>query len=188
MFNGFLYGYGVPAAAFILATRQFGSRADDLLVKVLEAGSVAFSVLLVTLELWHALSDRPLRFVLDDFALNAVETIAWLAMAGWLLHLGERRDRVVLRWSGVIIFVIATVFAVGCQAIFLNPVMPFFGSPVEGWFLLDSLFLAYAIPPMLYAALGFYRLGPRVLWQAPLLLAPRLPFLFTPLPCRHSFH
>jgi uncharacterized membrane protein len=97
IFNWLLYGYGVPAAAFILSTRQFGSRADDLLVKVLEAGSVVFSVLLVTLELWHALSDRPLRFVLDDFALNAVESIAWLAMAGWLLHLGERHDRVVLR-------------------------------------------------------------------------------------------
>jgi uncharacterized membrane protein len=187
IFNWFLYGYGVPAAAFILATRQFGSRADDLLVKVLEAGSVAFSVLLVTLELWHALSDRPLRFVLDDFALNAVETIAWLAMAGWLLHLGERRDRVVLRWSGVIIFVIATVFAVGCQAIFLNPVMPFFGSPVEGWFLLDSLFLAYAIPAMLYAALGFYRLGPRVLWQAALVLAAGFAFLWVTLEVRHFF-
>jgi uncharacterized membrane protein len=185
--NWLLYGYGVPAAGFILATRQFGSRADDLLVKVLEAGSVVFSVLLVTLELWHALSARPLLFVLDDFALNAVETIAWLAMAGWLLHLGARRDRVVLRCSGVIIFVIATVFAVGCQAIFLNPVMPFLGSPVEGWFLLDSLFLAYAIPAMLYAALGFYRLGPRVLWQAALVLAAGFAFLWVTLEVRHFF-
>jgi hypothetical protein len=42
IFNWLLYGYGVPAAAFIIATRQFGSRADDLLVKVLEAGSVVF--------------------------------------------------------------------------------------------------------------------------------------------------
>ena len=146
IFNWLLYGYGVPAAAFMLATRQFGSHADDLLVKVLEAGSVVFSVLLVTLELWHALSDRPLRFALDDFALNAVETIAWLVMAGWLLHLGERRDRAVLRWSGVILFAIATVFAVGWQAIFLDPVTPFFGAPVEGWFPLD--FLRYS--PMQY--------------------------------------
>jgi hypothetical protein len=151
VFNWLLYGYGVPAAAFVLATRQFGSRADDLLAKVLEAGSGVFSVLLVTLELWHALSDRPLRFVLDDFALNAVESIAWLAMAGWVLHLGERHDRVVLRWSGVILFAIATVFTVGWQAIFLNPVMPLFGRPVEGWFLIDSLFLAYAIPAALYS-------------------------------------
>jgi uncharacterized membrane protein len=187
IFNWLLYGYGVPAAAFILATRQFGSRADDVLVKVLEAGSVVFSVLLVTLELWHALSDRPLRFVLDDFALNAVETIAWLAMAGWLLHLGERRDRVVLRWSGVILFAIATVFAVGWQAIFLNPVMPFLGAPVDGWFLLDTLFLAYLIPAMLYAVLGFYRLGPRALWRAALVLAAGFAFLWVTLEVRHFF-
>jgi uncharacterized membrane protein len=161
--NWLLYGYGVPAAGFMIATRQFGSRADDLLVKVLEAGSVVFSVLLVTLELWHALSDRPFRFELDDFNLNAVETIAWLLMVGWLLHLGERRDRVVLRGSGVILFAVATVFAVGWQAIFLNPVMPFFGAPVDGWFLLDSLFLAYAITAALYAGIGFYRLGPRAI-------------------------
>jgi uncharacterized membrane protein len=187
IFNWLLYGYGIPAAAFILATRQFGSRADDLLVKVLEAGSVVFSVLLVSLELWHSLSDRPLRFTLDDFAINAVETIAWLAMAGWLLHLGERRDRVVLRWSGVALFAIATVFAVGWQAIFLNPVMPFLGVPVEGWLLLDTLLLAYAIPAALYALLGFYRLGPRALWQAALVLAAGFFFLWVTLEVRHFF-
>ena len=187
IFNWLLYVYGVPAAAFILATRQFGSRADDLLVKVLEAGSVVFSVLLVTLELWHALSDRPLRFVLDDFALNAVETIAWLAMASWLLRLGERRDRVVLRWSGVILFAVATVFAVGWQALFLNPVMPLFGQPVEGWFLLNSLLLAYAIPAAFYAGIAFYRLGPRVLWQAAAVLAAGFAFLWVTLEVRHFF-
>ena len=188
IFNWLLYGYGVPAVAFILATRQFGSRADDLLVRVLEAGSVVFSVLLVTLELWHALSDRPLRFELDNFTLNAVETIAWLAMAGWLLHFGEWRDRVVLRWGGVILFVVATVFAVGWQGIFLNPAMPLFGAPVEGWFLLDSLFLAYAIPAMLYAGLGFYRLGPRTLSQAAMVLAAGFAFLWVTLEVRHFFH
>jgi uncharacterized membrane protein len=188
IFNWLLYGYGIPAAAFILGTRQFGSRADDLLVKVLEAGSVTFSVMLVTLEVWHALSDRPLRFVLDNFALNAVETIAWLAMAGWLLHLGERRNRIVLRWSGVILFAIATVFAVGWQAIFLNPVMPLFGRPVEGWFLLDSLFLAYAVPAALYAGIAFYRLGPHGLRQVAPVLAAGFAFLWVTLEVRHFFH
>ncbi|MBV8507708.1 MAG: DUF2339 domain-containing protein, partial [Alphaproteobacteria bacterium] len=114
--------------------------------------------------------------------------IAWLLMAGWLLHRGERRDRVVLHWSGVILFVIATVFAVGWQAIFLNPLMPFFGSPVEGWFVFDSLFLAYAIPAALYAGIGFYRLGPRALWQAALVLAAGFAFLWVTLEVRHFFH
>lgn len=144
-------------------------------------------MLLVTLELWHALSDRQLRFALDDFDLNAVETIAWLVMTGRLLHLGERRDRAVLRWSGIILFATATVFAVGWQAIFLNPATPFFGAPVEGWFLLDSLLLAYAVPAALYALIGFYRLGPRVLWQAALVLAAGFAFLWVTLEVRHFF-
>jgi len=145
IFNWLLYGYGVPAAAFIIATRQFGSRADDRLVKLLEAGSVIFSVLLVTLELWHALSERPLRFALDNFELNAMETAAWLAMAAWLLHLGRRRGRAVLSWSGIVLFGCATLFAVGWQAVIISPLTPFLGQPVEGWFLFDSLLLAYGL-------------------------------------------
>ena len=64
--------------------------------------------------------DRPLRFVLDDFDLNAVEAAAWLAMAGWVLYLGEQRGRAVLRFSGTIMFGAATIFAVGRQAITLT--------------------------------------------------------------------
>src|SRR5207237_2201064 len=131
----------------------------DLLVKVLEAGSVVFSVLLVTVELWHALRDRPLRFELDNFTLNAVEAIAWLAMAWWLLHLGERRERMVLQWSGAILFAVATVFAVGWQGIFLNPVLPFFVGAVEGWFRRDSPFVACATDPVLYAWRVAYRMS-----------------------------
>src|SRR5581483_7356595 len=55
IFNWLLYGYGVPAAAFVVATKQFGSRADDRLVGLLEAGSAAFALLLLTLETTHAI-------------------------------------------------------------------------------------------------------------------------------------
>jgi len=48
IFNWLLYGYGIPALAFIVATRQFGSRADDLTTAVLEAGSVVFTAALLT--------------------------------------------------------------------------------------------------------------------------------------------
>ena len=188
IFNWLLYGYGVPAAAFIVATRQFGSRADDLLVKLLEAGSVVFSVLLVTLELWHAFGDRPLRFVLDDFDLNAVEAAAWLAMAGWVLYLGEQRGRAVLRFSGTIMFGAATIFAVGWQAITLNPVMPYIGAPVKGWFPFDSLLLAYALPAALYGVIAMYRLGPPPVWRTAQVLAAGFAFLWVTLEIRHFFH
>jgi uncharacterized membrane protein len=65
--------------------------------------------------------------------------------------------------------------------------MPLFGRPVEGWFLLDSLFLAYAVPAALYAVIGFYRLGPRILWQAALVLAAGFAFLWVTLEIRHFF-
>jgi uncharacterized membrane protein len=188
IFNWLLYGYGLPAAAFVVATRQFGSRADDLLVKVLEAGSVAFSVLLVTLELWHAFGERDLRFVLDNFDLNAMETAAWLAIAGILLYLGERRDRSVLRWSGIIMFGAATVFAVGWQAIVLNPLMPFIGPPVTGWVPFDSLFLAYALPAFLYGLIGMCRLGPPAVWRTAQVAAAGFAFLWVTLEVRHLFH
>ena len=187
-FNWLLYGYGVPAAAFIVATRQFGSRADDLLVKLLEAGSVVFSILLVTLQLWQALGDRPLRFVLDDFELNAAEMAAWLAMAGWLLYLDERRRRVVLRWSGILLFGAATIFGVGCQAIILSPAMPYIGAAVQGGFLLDFLLLAYALPAALYAIIGMYRLGPGPVWRLAQVLAAGFAFLWMTLEIRHFFH
>jgi uncharacterized membrane protein len=187
VFNWLLYGYGVPAAAFIVATRQFGSRADDLLVKLLEAGSVVFSVMLMSLELWHALSDRPLRFALDNFELNAVETAAWLAMAAWLLHLGERRGRAVLRGSGIVLFVGATIVAIGLQAFLLDPVMPFFGQPVRGRFPFDSILLAYAVPAALYTLIGTYRLGPRAVWQSAQALAAGFAFLYLTLEVRHLF-
>jgi uncharacterized membrane protein len=188
IFNWLLYGYGVPAVAFIVATRQFGRRVDDLLVKLLEAGSVVFSILLVSSELWHAFGDRSLHFVLDNFDLNAIEAVAWLAMAGWLLHLGERRERAVLRWSGIIIFGLATIFAVGWQAIILSPVMPYLGQPVEGWLFFDSLFLAYAVPAVLYALIGVRRLGPPPVWRTAQIVAAGFAFLWVTLEIRHLFH
>jgi len=65
--------------------------------------------------------------------------------------------------------------------------MPLFGRPVEGWFLLDSLFLAYAIPAAVYAVIGYYRLGPRPLWQTALVLAAGFAFLWVTLEVRHFF-
>jgi uncharacterized membrane protein len=108
IFNWLLYGYGVPAVAFIVATRQFGSRADDPLVGVLEAGSIAFSTMLLTLELRHALYGR-LDTPFSDLGRDATQTLLWLALSVPLLRIGERRGRPVLSWGGVILFALATV-------------------------------------------------------------------------------
>src|SRR6185312_15671140 len=86
IFNWLLYGYGVPALAFIVATRQFGSRGDDLTTAVLEAGSIVFTTALLTLELRHFLTahiDTPFTRLGRD----STNSLLWLAIAGGLLWL-----------------------------------------------------------------------------------------------------
>ena len=88
IFNWLLYGYGVPALAFIVAVRQFGRRADDIVVAVLEAGSIVFTTMLLTLELRHALYRR-LDAPLIDLGRDAIQTVLWLGLAAFLLWSGS---------------------------------------------------------------------------------------------------
>jgi uncharacterized membrane protein len=184
IFNWLLYGYGVPALAFIAATRQFGSRADDVLVRVLEAGSIAFSALLLTFELRHALYGR-LDAPLGTLGRDAWQTLLWLVLAGFLLWLGERRRRPVVSWGGIVLFGMATAQAVIWQALIADPLVT--AEPVGRWPVFDVLTLAYALPAAIYAAIVWFRLGPDQLRWLARILAASLAFLWLTLEIRHAF-
>jgi uncharacterized membrane protein len=184
VFNWLLYGYGVPALAFVVATRQFGSRNDDLLVWVLEAGSIAFSALLLTFELRHALYGR-LDAPLGDLGHDAAQTLLWLALALFLLWFGERRRRPVLRWGGIVLFGLGTTQAVLWQALFANPLWT--GEPVGRLLIFDVPTLAFALPALCYAVIAWLGLGPRVLRSTARILAACFAFLWLSLEIRHAF-
>jgi uncharacterized membrane protein len=184
IFNWLLYGYGVPALAFIAATRQFGGRADDTLVRVLEAGSIAFSTMLLTLELRHALYGR-LAAPFSDLGRDANQTLLWLALAAFLLWLGERRRREVLHWGGIILFGLATVQASLWQAVIANPL--FNDEPVGRMVMLDVLTIAFGLPALLYAGIAWLRLGPIALQWVARIAASGLAFLWLTLEIRHVF-
>jgi uncharacterized membrane protein len=184
IFNWLLYGYGLPALAFVVATRQFGGRADDLLVSVLEGGSVAFSAMLLTFELRHALYGR-LDAPLGVLGRDAVQTLLWLALAAFLLWIGERRRRPVLHWGGIIFFALATLQAVLWQALIANPLLT--GEPVGRHVIFDVPTLAFALPALLYAAIVWLRLGPDLLRWVARILAAGLAFLWLSLEIRHAF-
>jgi uncharacterized membrane protein len=185
IFNWLLYGYGVPAVAFIVATRQFGSRADDLLVGVLEAGSVLFVTLLLSFELRHALYGR-LAAPLGDLGRDALTPLLWLPGAAYLLWLGGRRQRPVLHWSGVILFVLASAQIVLWQVFAANPMIT--SAPVGRTMIFDVLSLAYGLPAFLYAAIVVLRLGPNPLLLAARILTAGLAFVWVSLEIRHAFH
>jgi uncharacterized membrane protein len=185
IFNWLLYGYGLPALAFIVATRQFGSRADDLLVGVLEAGSALFTTLLLTFELRHALYGR-VDAPLSDLGSDALSPLLWLGLGGFALWLGERRTRPVLRWAGIILFGLASTQIVVWQVLFANPMIT--SDPVGNVMVFDVLSLAYGLPAVLYAAIVMLRLGPQPLRLAARILAAGLAFVWLSLEVRHAFH
>jgi uncharacterized membrane protein len=184
IFNWLLYGYGVPALAFIVATRQFGSRDDDLLVAVLEAGSTVFSAMLLTLELRHALYGR-LDTPFGDLGHDAAQTVLWLGLAALLLGIAERRRRPVLSWGGIILFGLGTIQAVIWQAIMANPLLT--GDPVGRLLIFDVVMLAYGLPALLYAGIVWLRLGPVALRWVARIAALGFAFLWLTLEIRHAF-
>lgn len=184
IFNWLLYGYGVPALAFIVATRQFGSRADDLLVKVLEAGAILFVALFLTLEIRHFFYGR-IDAPLQSLARDSVQVVVWLGLAWGLLYLGQSRARPVLQWGGIGLFALASLQAVLWQAFDANPLAT--GMPVGRWLVFDTLTLAYAAPALIYAGIAVSRLGPATLNWAARGLAIGFALLWVTLENRHAF-
>jgi uncharacterized membrane protein len=184
IFNWLLYGYGLPALAFIVATKQFGSRADDLLVGVLESGSALFITMLLTFELRHAAYGR-IDAPLADLGKDALTPLLWLGLGGFSLWLAERRQRPVLLWSGVILVGLASAQIVFWQLLADNPL--FWRVPVGNMMIVDVLSLAYLLPAVLFATIAIMRLGQPWLRLAARIFAAGLAFVWVSLEIRHAF-
>jgi uncharacterized membrane protein len=182
--NWLLYGYGVPALAFIVATRQFGSRDDDLTTAVLEAGSILFTTALLTLELRHALTGHIVT-PLADLGPDSSNSLLWLALSGGLLWLGARKARPVLTWGGIVLFAAATVQIVAWQVLIANPLLT--GDPVGARLIVDALATAYGLPAIAYALIARRRLGPDLVQWTGRVLAFALSLLWLSLEIRHAF-
>jgi uncharacterized membrane protein len=135
--NGLLAAYGVPAVAFFLAARLFRPRGDDRTVAVLEAGGVAFAVVLVALEIRHLVGGGDLRaaFGFREVTLQ----VAALAVGASLLQLATHRP--VLAASARLLGA-AALFGGGVLLIF-NPA---FVEVEAGW---TALAAGYAVPSVL---------------------------------------
>jgi uncharacterized membrane protein len=180
--NWLLYGYGVPAASFIVATRVFGDSKDDTLVWVLEAGSASFLLALLTLELIHLIYGQ-LVSPFPDFAPGAAVFSLWLAFAAGMLALGERRQRPVLRWGGSLLFAATITVGIVWQA-----VMVLFGAEVGDLVGVDALLLADALPAVLCALIAWLCPLRPALRVAARILAAAFGFAWVTLEIDHFFN
>jgi uncharacterized membrane protein len=186
--NGLLIAYGVPAALFALAAVMFRRRGDDLAVAVLEAGAIAFTTVLLLLQVRHAVTGGEMAAFDWSFREAALQTLGLAAMATLLRWLNRRLGgRPVLLWGWRLQQAIALVLG-----LLLLPWNPAFdpGAVVVRTPVLNELLLAYAIPALLaaLAARAPESARPRETRQLLVGYAFVAAFAWVTLEVRHLFH
>ena len=148
-FGWTLYGYGVPCLGFWYAARRYRAHGDVALARFLEAGALAFGVLLVSLQIrfWTA---GDIGATTYSFLERSLQTVAWLAIAYglYLRSDGSRRDA--FDWGWRLLGGVAVAQLVLLQIFVAGP----FSRPIAvgDHPVVNLMLLAYGLPA-LFAAL-----------------------------------
>jgi uncharacterized membrane protein len=187
LFNGLLYLYGIPCAAFVLAAAWFRRGGEHPVVSVLEGGAIALGLALVSLEIRHLFTGGRLQgpYTIAEGALHAD---AWLAFGYALMRQAGRSKRPVQEFAWQIVAAVAGAHVAIVECLALNPLIS--PTPLGATPIFDVLLLAYAVPAV-FAALYELALRRRGL-ERPARVAGiaslALGFLYISLEVRHLFH
>ncbi len=185
-----VYGYGVPLIGFWWAARRFGARRRDTLVRVLEAGALAFGVLLVGLQArdWASGSEAAAAF---GFLERSLLAAALLALA-WGLYRGAdgaRRD--FPGWGWRLLGGGGAVWLIAVQVLDDGPLSRAFDA--GAWPGFNLLLLAYGLPALI--AFAFFREAAtgasgtdRLVRRSARLATMLLIFVLLTLEVRQAFH
>ena len=138
-----IYGYGVPCVGFLYAARRYRSHGDVPLVRFLEAGALAFGVLLVSFQirLWTA---DDIGATTYSFLERSLQIVAWLAIAYglYLRSDGSRRDA--FGWGWRLLGGVAVLQLVLLQILFAGPL----SQPISvgDYPVVNLMLLAYGMP------------------------------------------
>ncbi len=162
VFNWLLYGYGVPAVSFFVAGYMLRREADDVPARVVDAASILFAVLLVVLEVRHALSGDP--FVMGSpLAETALNASLLLAMVIGLERLRAKSGSVVHDFGALALAGVVLVMIGWNLVLEANPLVT--GEPVGGAFI-NLILLGYGIPAFLAGVLAVVTYGTRPYWYS----------------------
>jgi uncharacterized membrane protein len=176
IFNWLLWGYGIPAASFWIGSILLRRRVDDAPLRTVESAAILFTVLLVFLEIRHAIYGGDVYHTVPSLAEFALEVCAALAMAIGLERLRLRTNSVVHDISAVLLTVYAGLAGVFGLLLFENPLL----NTVEvGGSLINLLLLAYALPAILMLLLSYAVVGRRGATYANTIAAGSLIFALT---------
>jgi uncharacterized membrane protein len=187
LFNWIVYGYGLPAIFFALATRLFRGRSDDLLVTLLETGTILFVTLLVTFEIRSFFNEGEIGRSAFALAELATQILAWIGLAIGLFWINRSRGRPVLLWAWRLIGAWALLILVGALTV-ANPLNT--GAPVGEWHIVNLLALTYLAPAILLAIFAWLLAdqGGRIWALITRIAVLVLIFAWMSLELRHAFH
>ncbi len=176
IFNWLLWGYGIPAASFWIGSIFLRRRADDAPLRTVEAAAILFTVLLVFMEIRHAVYGGDVYHAIPSLSEFALELCAGLAMAIGLERLRLHTNSMVHDAGAVLLTAGSGLVGVFGVLILENPLL----SSVElaGSFL-NLLLLAYALPAVLMLLLSYAAVGRRGAAYANTLAAGALIFALT---------
>jgi uncharacterized membrane protein len=160
IFNWLLWGYGIPALSFWAGSMFLRRRGDDASLRSVEAAAILFTVLLVFLEIRHAMNNGDVYRSNAGLTETALQVCAALAMAIGLERLRVRSGSIVHNVSAILL----TLFAGAATLVGLlfidNPYIFGWGNTINGAFI-NALLLGYAIPAILALLLSYAVAGRR---------------------------
>ena len=163
IFNWLLWGYGVPALAFWAGSIFLRRRGDDPPQRAVESAAILFTVLLVFLEIRHAVNGGDIYRDNAGLTEVALQICSTLGMAIGLERLRIRSRSVVHNISAILL----TVYAGLCIVFGLMLwELPIFWRIDVGGLLINLLLLGYALPAVFALLLSYAAAGRRPAWYA----------------------
>jgi uncharacterized membrane protein len=158
VFNWLLWGYGIPALSFWVASIFLRRRGDDAPLRAVEAAAVLFTVLLAFMEIRHATNGGDVYRANPSLVEIGLEVCVALAMAIGLERLRIRTASIVHDVSAVGLTAFAGLASVFGLLLLENPLL----WPINvGGVFVSRLVLGYAMPAVLMLLLSYTVAGRR---------------------------
>jgi uncharacterized membrane protein len=186
IFNALLWLYGVPALALFVGARMFARSGRDKTVEMLEVASLAFAVVLASLEIRHLFGGGKLPLALLDLTEAATHTLLWLTTAYALFMRQQTAPGWATIWGWRVLATASAANVLLVHLLALNPL--FFVEVIQGLpVLVNTLGLAYLAPAILAGLIAreARRRGRTVLLQTTGIAALFMAFVYVTLETKH---
>jgi uncharacterized membrane protein len=158
IFNWLLWGYGIPALSFWMASIFLRRRGDDAPLRTVESAAILFTVLLAFMEIRHLVNGGDVYASAAGLTEVALQVCAALAMAIGLERLRIRTGSIIHNVSAVLLTVFAGLATVFGLMLLETPIL--WPTDVGGVFF-NLLLLGYALPAVLALLLSYAVAGRR---------------------------